>query len=200
MTFAPPSSIATWISHRYCCLQPLGPQFYCLVLCQRSALSPAILQLPGGPMVVPILLVGLTQRDSTFLGSLFPSLFGLDSLFIGGTPPVPSGLRDNTFRSSPFSMGGPLSCQCNVQGLLAQALPRITLLGTSMDFPRHLVFMGGSHMQTAFLLWCTAVSHMTLLSTGFPMCRHQLGCTRVSQVHRCVLWHMTTYVCPRPRM
>jgi hypothetical protein len=173
---------------------------------------PAVGAFPGHPSVArasyggSILLGGLTRRDS-MLGSLFPPLFGLDSLFIGGTPPLPLGSRDNTIQSSPFSMGGPPFCRCAVQGLLVhstggslQALPCITLSGTSMDFPRHLILMGESHMQTAFLLWCTAVSHMTFLSMGFPMCRHQLGRTRVSQVRRCILWHMTTYVHPRPWM
>ncbi len=113
---------------------------------------PAVGAFPGHPSVARAsyggsnpLLVGLTQRDS-MLGSCFSPLFLLDSPFIGGTPPIPSGLRDNTILSSPFGMEGPLSCQCNVQGLLAQTLPRITLPGTSMDLLHHLVLMGGSHI------------------------------------------------------
>jgi hypothetical protein len=175
-------------------------------------LLPVVGAFPGHPSAARVSYDGshpsrwLTQRDLV-LGSLFPPPFGLDCLFIRGTPPVSLGLRDNTTRSSLFGMRGPLSCQCNAQGLFAhsmggslQALPRITLPGTSMYFLRLLVLMRGSHMQMAFLLWCTAVSHMTILSMSFPMCRHQLGRTRVSQVRLCVLWHMMTYVCPRPRM
>jgi hypothetical protein len=48
------------------------------------------------------------------------------------------------------------------------------------------------------LKWCTVV--MSHLITGFLMCRHWLGRTRISQVRRLFLWPMRTYVYPRPQM
>jgi hypothetical protein len=103
-----------------------------------------------------------------------------------------NGLKDPV---SPFAMGEPLFHRpLVVMGGFLQIFKGAPLLGSS----KGITIMGGFRiLWIVSLKWCMVV--MSHLVKGFLMCRHWLGCTRISRVRWLFLWPMRTYVCPRPQ-
>jgi hypothetical protein len=180
----PPTWIAMRTSLRCRCLPGLC----------RGVARLGLLPLPVPLMAALILRVGLTPKVLMSPCPLFPPLFELVSLIMGGTFPTPTVMGADksvhTIRSPPFVMGGHLS-------LRPRALTMAVLLVLMGGFPWALHFslqigmfpisMGGLTALAVCLRWCTVrmvpsahamASHgwcsgpMACPFTGFHMCRH----------------------------
>jgi hypothetical protein len=146
-----PSWIAMRTSLRCCCL----PGFCRGVACM------GLLPLPVPLMAALIFHVGLTPKVLMSWCPLFPPLFELVSLIMGGTLPTPTVMGTDTsihtIRSPPFIMGGHLS-------LWPFALTLAVLLVLMGGFPWALHFalqigmfpvsMGGLTTLAVCLRWC----------------------------------------------